>query len=117
MRVRLDRWSLPLGLIVHPLSEADGEVPTVNLGSAGIVRCKRCRTYINPFVRWVDGGRCVGRANTLTSIQLHQRHPGLLQQIFNTILRRIQHEPMLRMSTMRSCAVINFRCRTASRCR
>ena len=32
-------------------------MPTVNLGSAGIVRCKRCRTYINPFVRWVDGGR------------------------------------------------------------
>lgn len=29
----------------------------VNLGSAGIVRCKRCRTYINPFVRWIDGGR------------------------------------------------------------
>ena len=54
----LGRWSLPLGLIVHPLSEADGEVPTVSLGSAGIVRCKRCRTYINPFVRWVDGGRC-----------------------------------------------------------
>ena len=51
------RWQLPLGLIVHPLSELGEEVPTVNLGSAGIVRCKRCRTYINPFVRWVDGGR------------------------------------------------------------
>lgn len=51
------RWQLPLGLIVQPLSETDAEVPTVNLGSAGIVRCKRCRTYINPFVRWVDGGR------------------------------------------------------------
>jgi Sec23/Sec24 zinc finger len=28
------------------------------MGSAGIVRCKRCRTYINPFVTWTDGGRC-----------------------------------------------------------
>lgn len=54
----LPRWQLPLGLIVHPLSETHAEVPMVNLGSAGIVRCKRCRTYINPFVRWTDGGRC-----------------------------------------------------------
>ena len=51
------RWQLPLGVIVHPLSESHAEVPMVNLGSAGIVRCKRCRTYINPFVRWIDGGR------------------------------------------------------------
>jgi hypothetical protein len=23
----------------------------------GIIRCKRCRTYINPFVTWADNGR------------------------------------------------------------
>ena len=51
------RWQLPLGLIVHPLSESGEEVPTVILGTAGIVRCSRCRTYVNPFVRWIDGGR------------------------------------------------------------
>jgi len=32
-------------------------VPVVPLGGAGIVRCRRCRTYVNPFVQWLDGGR------------------------------------------------------------
>lgn len=49
------RWKLPLGCIVQPLAEKD--VPVVDLGSAGIVRCRTCRTYINPFVQWADGGR------------------------------------------------------------
>ncbi|KAK9811733.1 hypothetical protein WJX72_009241 [[Myrmecia] bisecta] len=50
------RFQLPLGAIVHPLADPQ-DVPVVNLGSAGIVRCKRCRTYMNPFVQWTDGGR------------------------------------------------------------
>lgn len=33
------------------------QVPTIPLSGAGIVRCRRCRTYINPFVSWLDGGR------------------------------------------------------------
>ena len=33
------------------------DVPIIGLDNGGIVRCKRCRTYINPFVRWSDGGR------------------------------------------------------------
>jgi protein transport protein SEC24 len=32
-------------------------VDVVDFGSTGIVRCKRCRTYINPFVTWTDNGR------------------------------------------------------------
>lgn len=32
-------------------------MPVAQMGSGGIVRCKRCRTYINPFVTWTDGGR------------------------------------------------------------
>ncbi|XP_043691777.1 protein transport protein Sec24-like At3g07100 [Telopea speciosissima] len=53
------RWHLPLGAVVHPLAEApDGEeVPTVNFGPMGIVRCRRCRTYVNPYVTFTDGGR------------------------------------------------------------
>uniref|UniRef100_A0A7S0RS66 COP-II coat subunit n=1 Tax=Chlamydomonas leiostraca TaxID=1034604 RepID=A0A7S0RS66_9CHLO len=53
------RWSLPLGAIVHPMSdEARGrQVPVVNLGAAGIIRCRRCRTYMNPFMTWTDAGR------------------------------------------------------------
>lgn len=33
------------------------EVPIVNFATTGIVRCKRCRTYINPYVTFTDGGR------------------------------------------------------------
>ncbi|KAJ7531587.1 hypothetical protein O6H91_14G050000 [Diphasiastrum complanatum] len=53
------RWHLPLGAIVHPLAEApEGEeVPVVNFGTTGIVRCRRCRTYINPYAMFTDGGR------------------------------------------------------------
>eukprot|EP00798_Chlamydomonas_sp_ICE-L_P030133 gene30133-35109_t len=53
------RWSLPVGVVVHPMSDEKlgNPVPLVNLGSAGIVRCRRCRTYINPFVLWSDAGR------------------------------------------------------------
>jgi protein transport protein SEC24 len=50
------RFQLPIGAIVHPLAGPQ-DVPEIPLSSAGIVRCKRCRTYINPFVHWIDGGR------------------------------------------------------------
>ncbi|CAA6666223.1 unnamed protein product [Spirodela intermedia] len=55
----LSRWHLPLGAVVHPLAESpDGEqVPIVNFGSAGVVRCRRCRTYINPYATFTDSGR------------------------------------------------------------
>lgn len=51
------RWHLPYGAVVHPMAESGGEVPVCNAGSAVIVRCKRCRTYMNPHVIWMDGGR------------------------------------------------------------
>ncbi|KAH7679271.1 protein transport protein SEC24 protein [Dioscorea alata] len=55
----LARWHLPLGVVVHPLAEApDGEeVPVVNFGPAGVIRCRRCRTYVNPYVSFTDAGR------------------------------------------------------------
>ncbi|XP_031503945.1 protein transport protein Sec24-like At3g07100 isoform X1 [Nymphaea colorata] len=55
----LSRWHLPLGAVVHPLAEPpDGEeVPVINFGPTGIIRCRRCRTYINPYVTFTDGGR------------------------------------------------------------
>jgi len=48
-----------LGGLVRPLApDAEGrsELPVVSFGSAGVVRCRRCRTYINPFVAFLDGG-------------------------------------------------------------
>ena len=56
------RSALPFGLCVHPLAEGEGSLgpgrlPLVNFGAAGVVRCKKCRAYINPFSKFVDGGR------------------------------------------------------------
>ncbi|CAN6921979.1 unnamed protein product [Brassica oleracea] len=53
------RWHLPLGAVVCPLAEApEGEeVPLVDFGSSGIIRCRRCRTYVNPYVAFTDSGR------------------------------------------------------------
>lgn len=45
---------------------------------AGIVRCKRCRTFVNPFVTWVDGGRCTHSLPALLEQPMHiqnQMHP------------------------------------------
>jgi hypothetical protein len=54
------RWHLPYGAVVHPMAQGGGEVPVANVMGGTIIRCKRCRTYINPFMAWQDGGRCTG---------------------------------------------------------
>jgi protein transport protein SEC24 len=51
---------VPLGGVLRPLAPLgpdDEEIATVQPGSAGIIRCKRCRTYINAFVSWLENGR------------------------------------------------------------
>lgn len=58
----VERSRLPFGLCVHPLAEGEGSlgrggVPVVNFGAAGVVRCKRCRAYINPFAKFIDYGK------------------------------------------------------------
>ena len=53
------RWHLPYGAVVHPMAQAGGVVPVANPTGGTIIRCKRCRTYINPFMSWMDGGRWV----------------------------------------------------------
>ncbi|KAJ6900468.1 protein transport protein Sec24-like [Populus alba x Populus x berolinensis] len=55
----LSRWHFPLGAVICPLAEApDGEeVPVINFVSTGIIRCRRCRTYVNPHVTFTDSGR------------------------------------------------------------
>ena len=58
MQAMRARFQLPTGLIVHPMAEPQ-DLPVIGLDAGGIVRCRRCRTYINPFVTWTDGGRCV----------------------------------------------------------
>ena len=55
------RWHLPYGAVVHPMALGGGEVPVANPSGGTIIRCKRCRTYMNPFMAWMDGGRCARR--------------------------------------------------------
>ncbi|GJJ77306.1 protein transport protein SEC24 [Entomortierella parvispora] len=54
----LQKSRLPLGLVITPyrsVKEGDEEVPVVT--DSIIARCRRCRTYINPFVKFVEGGQ------------------------------------------------------------
>lgn len=58
----LQKFSLPVAVNIQPLNDpptAEGfsPVPVVNFGNCGVIRCRRCRTYMNPFVSWLDAGR------------------------------------------------------------
>lgn len=56
----LNQWRLPFGVIVHPMAptpEGAPEIPLVDFGTNAIIRCRRCRTYINPFITFADQGR------------------------------------------------------------
>eukprot|EP00547_Thalassionema_nitzschioides_P004459 CAMPEP_0194202452 /NCGR_PEP_ID=MMETSP0156-20130528/2463_1 /TAXON_ID=33649 /ORGANISM="Thalassionema nitzschioides, Strain L26-B" /LENGTH=1220 /DNA_ID=CAMNT_0038927941 /DNA_START=99 /DNA_END=3761 /DNA_ORIENTATION=+ len=51
---------VPIGGVITPMAipdNEDDEVDTVQPGNSGIIRCKRCRTYINAFVSWLENGR------------------------------------------------------------
>uniref|UniRef100_A0A7N9AKY7 SEC24 homolog B, COPII coat complex component n=1 Tax=Mastacembelus armatus TaxID=205130 RepID=A0A7N9AKY7_9TELE len=49
----LNKARLPLGLLLHPFRDLQLPVITSNT----IVRCRSCRTYINPFVTFLDQRR------------------------------------------------------------
>ncbi|KAF9131018.1 COPII subunit [Mortierella sp. 14UC] len=54
----LTKSRLPFGLVITPyrsIKEGDEPVPVVS--DSIIARCRRCRTYINPFVKFVEGGQ------------------------------------------------------------
>lgn len=51
---------LPLGMVVQPFSRmhyAEQEVPLVDFGENGPIRCGRCRAYLNLFMKFQRGGR------------------------------------------------------------
>ncbi|XP_038651792.1 protein transport protein Sec24A isoform X1 [Scyliorhinus canicula] len=50
----LSKAKLPLGLQLHPFRDLS-QLPVVT--SSTIVRCRTCRTYINPFVNFLDQRR------------------------------------------------------------
>lgn len=55
----LTSTALPLGLVLQPLAarkDGEREIPVVDFGEIGPPRCRRCRTYINPFMVFKSGG-------------------------------------------------------------
>ncbi|WVW80627.1 hypothetical protein I302_102613 [Kwoniella bestiolae CBS 10118] len=59
----LDTTALPFGLIVQPFAQTrydENPIPTVSSWISeeeGPPRCEKCRGYINPWCKFVDGGR------------------------------------------------------------
>lgn len=57
---QLDKLKIPLALVIQPLAELranEAPVPVVDAGQEGPVRCTRCQAYINPHVKWQNGGQ------------------------------------------------------------
>lgn len=55
----LNSTALPLGLTIQPLAAQKPEelpVPVLDFGDEGPPRCRRCRTYINPFMAFSANG-------------------------------------------------------------
>ncbi|KPI98028.1 Protein transport protein Sec24A [Papilio xuthus] len=50
----LQKCRLPLGILIHPFKDLNN-LPVIQCST--IVRCRACRTYINPFVYFVDAKR------------------------------------------------------------
>uniref|UniRef100_A0A8C5M3Y0 SEC24 homolog B, COPII coat complex component n=1 Tax=Leptobrachium leishanense TaxID=445787 RepID=A0A8C5M3Y0_9ANUR len=50
----LNKAKLPLGLLLHPF-KGKPHIPVISPST--IVRCRSCRTYINPFVSFIDQRR------------------------------------------------------------
>uniref|UniRef100_A0A8C5SH44 SEC24 homolog B, COPII coat complex component n=1 Tax=Laticauda laticaudata TaxID=8630 RepID=A0A8C5SH44_LATLA len=50
----LNKAKLPLGLLLYPFRDLT-QLPVIT--SSTIVRCRSCRTYINPFVSFIDQRR------------------------------------------------------------
>lgn len=51
---------IPLAMVIQPFAKQHPQehpVPVVDFGESGPLRCNRCRSYINLFVRFVRGGR------------------------------------------------------------
>ena len=50
---------IPLAITVKPFGELPSgeEIPASSFNNRSIIRCKDCRAYINPFVKFVEQGQ------------------------------------------------------------
>ena len=76
---------VPLSVVIEPLAEhPEGKKPPqVNFGQMEVVRCRQCRTYMNPFVLWMENGRrwkcnlCQRVQDTLSQYYCHLDESGM----------------------------------------
>ena len=53
------RSQIPFGGVLRPLADpptGSPPPPVINPAAHGVIRCLECRTYVNPFVDWLEGG-------------------------------------------------------------
>ncbi|KAM3273269.1 hypothetical protein ACQJBY_042927 [Aegilops geniculata] len=51
---------MPLAIMVQPFAlphPSEEAIQLVDFGEMGLIRCSRCKAYINPFMRFVDQGK------------------------------------------------------------
>ena len=54
----LKTTGLPFGIVVTPFAEEElDETINVPVSESEIIRCNRCKAYMSPFMRFIDGGR------------------------------------------------------------
>lgn len=79
----LNNSGMQFALSVQPLALPDPEddpVAVVDLGELGPVRCGRCKAYMNPYMRWTDGGKTFvcnfcGQANPCPDVYFNYLGP------------------------------------------
>lgn len=49
---------IPLAILVKPFGELPSgeEIPSTDFNGKTIVRCRECRAYVNPFIKFIDNG-------------------------------------------------------------
>ena len=49
---------IPIAMMIKPFGELPSgeEVPTSSFSNKPIVRCRECRAYVNPFIKFIDNG-------------------------------------------------------------
>lgn len=49
---------IPLAILVKPYGELPSgeEIPYTDFNGKTIVRCRECRAYVNPFIKFIDNG-------------------------------------------------------------
>ncbi|SJK86191.1 protein transport protein SEC24 [Babesia microti strain RI] len=52
----IQKANIPVGAVITPMAPIETNVPVVSHGNSLVIRCKLCRTYINPFIKVKGNG-------------------------------------------------------------